>query len=38
VQFENHLGQQVGVQGSRWSEKEKRDIIEVNALERVRLR
>ena len=38
VQFENHLGQQVGVLGSRWSEKEKRDIIEVNALERVRLR
>jgi hypothetical protein len=38
VRLENYLGQQVGVQGSRWSEKEKRDIIEVNALERVRLR
>jgi len=38
VRLEHHLGQQVGVQGSRWSEKDKRDIIEVNALERVRLR
>ena len=38
VQLESHLGQQIGVQGSRWSEKDKRDIIEVNALERVRLR
>jgi hypothetical protein len=38
VRLEEFVGQQVGVQGSRWSEKEKRDIIEVSALEAVRIR
>lgn len=38
VRLEDFVGQQVGVQGSRWSEKEKRDIIEVSALESVRIR
>jgi len=38
VSLEEFVGQQVGVQGSRWSEKEKRDIIEVSALEAVRIR
>lgn len=38
VRLEDFVGQQVGVQGSRWSEKEKRDIIEVSACESVRIR
>ena len=38
VRLEEFIGQQVGVQGSRWSEKEKRDIIEVSSLEAVRIR
>ncbi len=38
VQLQAFVGQQVGVQGNRWSEKEKRDIIEVTALETVRIR
>lgn len=38
ISLEEFVGQQVGVQGSRWSEKEKRDIIEVSALEAVRIR
>lgn len=38
VQLERYIGQQVGVQGSRWSEKEKRDMIEVSGLEPVRIR
>lgn len=33
-----YLGQQVGLQGTRFSEKEKRDVIEVTALEQVQLR
>lgn len=38
VNLETFVGQQVGIQGSRWSEKEKRDVIEVSNLEPVRLR
>ena len=38
VRLEEFVGQQVGVQGSRWTEKEKRDIIEVSGLEAVRIR
>lgn len=38
VRLEDFVGQQVGVQGSRWSEQEKRDIIEVSAVESVRIR
>jgi hypothetical protein len=38
VQLERFVGQQVGVQGERWSEQEKRDVIKVSALEPVRLR
>jgi hypothetical protein len=38
VRLDEFVGQQVGVQGSRWSEKEKRDVIEVSALEVVRIR
>lgn len=38
IRLDEFVGQQVGVQGSRWSEKEKRDIIEVSAMEPVRLR
>jgi hypothetical protein len=38
VNLDAFVGQQVGVQGSRWSEKEKRDVIEVSNLEAVRLR
>ena len=38
VSLDAYLGQQVGVQGTRFSEKEKRDIIEVSALENVQLR
>ena len=38
VSLDAYLGQQVGVQGTRFSEKEKRDIIEVSALEQVQLR
>ncbi len=38
VSLEEFVGQQVGVQGSRWSEEEKRDMIEVIALEAVRIR
>ncbi len=38
VNLDRFIGQQVGVQGSRWSEKEKRDVIEVSNLETVRLR
>jgi hypothetical protein len=36
--LDQFLGRQVGVQGSRWSQKDRRDIIEVTALEPVRLR
>lgn len=35
--LEQFEGRQVGVQGSRWSQKERRDIIEVTAVEPVRL-
>lgn len=38
IRLEEFVGQQVGVQGSRWSEEEKRDMIEVSALEPVRIR
>ncbi len=38
VRLEAFVGQQVGVQGSRWSENDKRDMIEVSALETVRIR
>ncbi|MFN9721507.1 MAG: hypothetical protein ACK58L_22640, partial [Planctomycetota bacterium] len=38
VDLDRFVGQQVGIQGSRWSEKEKRDVIEVSNLEAVRLR
>ncbi|MCX7387161.1 MAG: SH3 domain-containing protein [Planctomycetales bacterium] len=38
VSLDAYLGQQVGVQGTRLSEKEKRDIIEVSAVEQVQLR
>lgn len=38
VSLDAYLGQQVGVQGTRVSEQEKRDIIEVSALEQVQLR
>jgi hypothetical protein len=38
INLDAFVGQQVGVQGSRWSEKEKRDVIEVSNLETVRLR
>lgn len=38
IQLEQFVGRQVGVQGSRWSEQEKRDVIEVSAMEMVRLR
>ncbi len=38
VSLDTYLGQQVGVQGTRFSEKEKRDVIEVSALEQVQLR
>ena len=38
VSLDAYLGQQVGIQGTRFSEKEKRDIIEVSALENVQLR
>lgn len=38
VSLETYIGQQVGIQGTRYSEKEKRDTIEVSALEHVQLR
>ena len=38
VSLDAYLGQQVGVQGTRFSEQEKRDVIEVTALEQVQLR
>ncbi len=38
VSLDAYLGQQVGVQGTRFSEQEKRDVIEVSALEHVQLR
>lgn len=38
INLDAFVGQQVGVQGSRWSEKEKRDVIEVSNLEAVRIR
>lgn len=38
VELEQFVGQQVGIHGARWSEKEKRDIIEVSSLQPVRLR
>lgn len=38
VKLDNFVGQQVGVLGSRWSEQNKRDIIEVSGLEAVRIR
>ena len=38
VSLDSYVGQQVGVQGTRFSEKEKRDVIEVSALEPVQLR
>lgn len=38
VSLDAYLGQQVGLQGTRFSEKEKRDVIEVTALEQVQLR
>ena len=38
VSLDAYLGQQVGVQGTRFSEQEKRDVIEVSALEQVQLR
>lgn len=37
VAMDQFLGRQVGVQGSRWSQKDRRDIIEVTAVEPVRL-
>lgn len=37
LRLEQFAGQQVGVQGSRWSQKDRRDIIEVTAVEPVRL-
>jgi hypothetical protein len=37
VPLEQFLGRQVGVQGSRWSQKDRRDIIEVTAVEPVTL-
>ena len=38
VSLDSYVGQQVGVQGTRFSEQEKRDVIEVSALEPVQLR
>ena len=38
VSLDAWVGQQVGVQGTRFSEKEKNDVIEVSTLERVQLR
>ena len=38
VSLDSYIGKQVGVQGTRYSEQEKRDIIEVSALEQVQLR
>lgn len=38
VSLDSYIGQQVGVQGTRYSEQEKRDVIEVSALEQVQLR
>jgi hypothetical protein len=38
VSLDNYVGQQVGVQGTRFSEQEKRDVIEVSSLEPVKLR
>jgi hypothetical protein len=37
VAMDQFLGRQVGVQGSRWSQKDRRDVIEVTAVEPVRL-
>ena len=37
IPLDQFLGKQVGVQGSRWSQKDRRDVIEVTALESVRL-
>ncbi|MFM7059342.1 MAG: hypothetical protein ACKO2P_20710 [Planctomycetota bacterium] len=37
LQLEQFVGRQVGVQGSRWSQKDRRDIIDVTAVEPVRL-
>ena len=37
VSLESYIGQQVGIQGTRYSEKEKRDVIDVSALEHVQL-
>jgi len=38
VSLDSYIGQQVGVQGTRYSEQEKRDVIEVSGLEQVQLR
>ena len=38
VSLDSYIGKQVGVQGTRFSEQEKRDVIEVSALEQVQLR
>lgn len=38
VSLDSYIGKQVGVQGTRYSEQEKRDVIEVSALEQVQLR
>ncbi len=38
VSLDAYLGQQVGVQGTRFSEQEKRDVIEVTSLEQVQIR
>jgi hypothetical protein len=37
IAMDQFLGRQVGVQGSRWSQKDRRDVIEVTAVEPVRL-
>ncbi len=38
VSLDSYIGKQVGVQGTRYSQQEKRDVIEVSGLEQVQLR
>jgi hypothetical protein len=37
ISLDQFVGSQVGVQGSRWSQKERRDVIDVTGVEYVRL-
>ncbi|MGV2338339.1 MAG UNVERIFIED_CONTAM: hypothetical protein LVR18_31200 [Planctomycetaceae bacterium] len=37
ISLDQFVGSQVGVQGSRWSQKDRRDVIDVTGVEYVRL-